>query len=89
MNDVEIKFCKHALFKIEILKKHGFVFTQEQIADTIRNPDKIFQGRKNRIIAQKSISPTHLLRVIYEKTEDYIEVITFYPARRERYENDV
>lgn len=60
---------------------------EEQIIETIKNPDKVILGRKGRKIAQKVTSETHLLRIIYELKEDQIEVVTFYPGRRERYED--
>lgn len=31
----------------------------------------------------------HVLRVIYVKKEDIIEIITFYPAKRKRYEGEI
>ncbi|GIU70807.1 MAG: hypothetical protein KatS3mg003_0286 [Candidatus Nitrosocaldaceae archaeon] len=41
------------------------------------------------MIAEKIIDEELLLRVIYEIKEDKIMIITFYPARRERYESKI
>ena len=39
-------------------------------------------GYKGRKVAQKAISATHALRVVFEERSNEIEVITFYPVRR-------
>ncbi|NOZ60035.1 MAG: DUF4258 domain-containing protein [Euryarchaeota archaeon] len=83
---MKIVFTDHAELKFEILGNHGFRVTKKQVEDTVLKPDKIMEGRKGRLIAQKRIDAEHLLRVVYEKGEDIV-IITFYPARRERYED--
>jgi len=85
---VEIKFSKHVLLKIEILKAHGITVSKELIGDIIRFPDKIEIGYKDRLIAQKKIDDKHVLRVVHEKEEGKVLVITVYPGRRSRYEKD-
>jgi len=84
---VAITYTKHAMFKFEILAKHGFNVTKEQVEETIQQPDKLIVGETERLIAQKTINKTRLLRVIYIREDDEIKVITFYPTRRQRYEN--
>jgi len=44
-------------------------------------------SRKTRKIAQKQVNSKHLIRVVYEEKGDDVVIITFYPARRKRYEN--
>jgi uncharacterized DUF497 family protein len=83
----KIKFCSHAELKFKILKKHGIHFTKSQIVEILSNPDKIVDAEKSRHIAQKTMNGHHLIRVIFEETKDSIIVITFYPARRSRYED--
>ncbi|MEW6006868.1 MAG: DUF4258 domain-containing protein [bacterium] len=83
----EIRFTPHAKMKFEILKRHNFVVSEEEVKGVILKPEKREIGRKGRKIAQKTISERHILRVIYEEKDRGIEVITFYPARRERYED--
>ena len=82
-----ILFCRHAKLKLLILAEHNVFFTASQITEAIKNPDKISHGKKNRKIAQKIIDEQHVLRVIFEEEKEEITIITFYPARRERYEN--
>lgn len=85
-NDIE--FSKHSLLKIEILKSHGIDLSTEMIEDTIRFPDKIDRGYKDRLVAQKGLDDVHVLRVVYEIRVEKIFIITVYPGRRSRYEKD-
>ena len=39
------------------------------------------------MIAERALSTNHLVRVVYVSDNDDVEVITFYPARRGRYES--
>jgi uncharacterized DUF497 family protein len=84
----KIEFTEHALIKRDILSLHGFTIETETIKDIIKSPEKIETGYKNRKIAQKRISPTHVLRVVYEEIGEEIRIVTFYPGKRERYEKD-
>jgi len=86
---MEIKFTKHAEYKLELLSKHGFKINRDQVKKVIEDPDSVKKGKKNRQIAQKEINKTHILRVIYIVEAKRIEVITLYPARRKRYENKI
>lgn len=81
-----IKFSHHSLEKIEILKNHGVDVSKEFIESIIIFPDKIETVYKNRLIAQKKIDDTHVLRVVYEAETDNILIITVYPGRISRYE---
>ncbi len=80
-----IVYTAHAELKFKIFKNHGVLITKRQVEDTILRPDERTKGRKGRLVAQRVMDERHVLRVIYEEKED-LEVITFYPARRKRYE---
>ena len=84
----EIEFSMHSLTKIEILKSHGVSVSKEIIEEIVKNPDKIDTGYKGRLIAQKSIDDTHVLRVVYESLPEKVYIIIVYPGRRPRYEKD-
>jgi len=86
---VRILYTKHADFKFRVLKQHGFIITKEQIEDIIKEPEKVAPGKRGCLIAHKPVSQTHLIRVIYEQQGDEIKIITFYPARKERYEDQI
>lgn len=82
-----IRFSTHAEFKIDLLNRHKFLINRDMVLDTVKKPDKITSGRKGRLIAQKKISERHVLRVVYEKHDKDIEIITLYPGLRRRYED--
>ena len=84
---MKIIFTQHAELKFRILEEHGFKITRGQIEDALYMPENIAEGGKGRLIAQRAISESHLIRVVYQEEEDIIRVITFYPARRGRYED--
>jgi hypothetical protein len=81
----KIIFCTHAENKFTIFKQHGLKFAKSQVVDTIIHAENIVEGEPPRMIAQKSFKPGYVLRVIFEETEQFITVITFYPAKRSRY----
>lgn len=82
-----IRFIPHALRKFKLFEKYGFFITKERVTEILENPERIITGKKSRKIAQGRINDNHVLRIVFEEKEGIIEVITFYPARRERYED--
>ena len=85
---IEIEFSPHSLLKIEILNSHSFSLSKEIVEDIIRFPDKIEDGYGDRLIAQRNLDDTHVLRVVYETKQEKNLIITVYPGRRSRYEKD-
>jgi len=65
-----IEFSPHSLLKIEILRSHGIEVSKEIVENVVRAPDRMDKGYKNRLIAQKGFSDTHVLRVVYESSPD-------------------
>ncbi|MHA1835650.1 MAG: DUF4258 domain-containing protein [Candidatus Odinarchaeia archaeon] len=86
---MKIEFTNHAKFKINLLKKHGFNITEEEIVRTVKNPSLVKKGRLNRLIAERAINDAHILRVVYTIQKEDTKIITLYPARRGRYENKI
>jgi len=80
-----IHFTKHAREKFVILEEHGFRASKEEVVEAINNPDKIDYSRSPLFIAQKDISPTHVLRVVYKIENSVKIIITFYPGRKKQY----
>ncbi len=74
--------------KIEILRSHGIDVSKEIVENVVLSPDRIDAGYKGRLIAQKGFDERRVLRVVYETLPDKIYVVTVYPGRRSRYEND-
>ncbi|MDI6816722.1 MAG: DUF4258 domain-containing protein [Actinomycetota bacterium] len=85
---VKVEFTDHALYKIRLLRAHGFEITETSIAEIINYPDNIEEGFEGRLIAQKVIDAQHVLRVVFETTQNKVLVITLYPGRRIRYEKN-
>jgi hypothetical protein len=52
------------------------------------NPDYEEKGYNNRIVALQKFSDEYVIRVVYEKLEGMIRIITIYPGRKERYEKN-
>ena len=86
---MKIIFTDHAKVKFKILKRHGFEVSEKQIRDIVEQPDTKSEGRKGRFIVQGPVDDTHVMRVILEIESNNIKIVTFYPARRERYENQL
>ncbi len=86
---MKIIFTNHAKFKFEILERHGFKISENQIRDIARNPAKTNHGTKGRIILQGQFDDAHIVRVICEGEGEELKIITFYPARKGRYENQL
>lgn len=84
----DIEFSLHSIQKIALLKKHGFVISKEDVVEVVINPEIVSQGKSGRMIADKKIDENHLLRVIYEESDNKIFIVTIYPARRIRYEKN-
>ncbi len=86
---MKIVFTRHAELKFKDLEEQGFKMTRGQVEDALNMPDATIRSEKGRLIAQRAIDGSHMIRVIYEQREDSIAVITFYPARRRQYEDQV
>jgi hypothetical protein len=84
-----IVFAGHAETKFAILKDHGFTVSRATVESAVRNPDKIVVGYRGRTIAQKVIDETHVIRVVFEESADMTRIVTFYPGRRKRYEDEL
>jgi len=82
---MKIIFTEHAELKFKDLEKQGFKITKRQVEDALNMPENIMEGEGGRLVVQRAIDESHMIRVIYEKKEDSIRVITFYPARRRKY----
>ena len=59
---MKITYTKHAELKFKILGEHGCLITKKQIQNTIEKVTSIKRGKKDRLIAQKPIDETHMLR---------------------------
>ncbi len=80
-----VRFTRHAQQKFTDLVRLGFIITPEQVLEALRNPEQVDRDL-DPPVAQKAINDRHLIRVIFVEDEDEVRIVTFYPARRARYE---
>ena len=85
---VTVRFTRHARAKFSLLVAHGFAVSEEQVRTTVTTPDRV-ESHGGEFIAQRRTTDTHVLRVVYRLENGQVVVITFYPGRRERYEDTV
>jgi hypothetical protein len=81
-----VRFTQHAREKFEILARHNFVVTEAQVVEALTSPDKVDTDREP-MVAQKVFDEKHVLRVVFRVEGDDKVIITFYPGRRQRYED--
>ncbi len=82
---MNIRFTKHAVEKIERIRKAGFSITKLDIISTIKQPLRTESRADDTTISSSLIDQTHILRVVYRIDHDIIVVITCYPGRRKAY----
>ena len=71
-----IEYMEHAIFRM----RHRRI-SKASVEDTIQNPDFGFTTRLGRLAALKKYEDK-FLKVIYEKSNDKITVVTVYWTRR-------
>ena len=79
-----VKFAEHAHGKFALLRKYGFEIDESTVRCVIENPSRL-DSRGNQLLALKPMDQEHAVRVVYEKVNDNIVVITFYPVKRVRF----
>jgi len=65
-SEKRIRFTPHAKEKLARLSKTQI--TEEKVIKTIQNPESLTSGYFVRKIAQSTLTPELVLRVIYEET---------------------
>jgi len=80
-----VRFTRHAQQKFTDLARLGFIITPEQVLEALRNPEHV-DTDLDPPVAQRALSDRHLVRVVFVENENELRIVTFYPARRERYE---
>ncbi len=82
-----VRFTAYAKGKFVFLREHGVQVDEALVIRTVQEPEHVSRGQQGWWVAQRQIDETHLLRVIYEDGPHEHVVVTFYPARRKRYES--
>lgn len=83
---MKIVFTKHANGKFKVLKDVGVIVSKNKVIGVLKRPEKLdLVTDIPNIIASGKLDKDHVLRVVYRSESDIMIIITFYPARRERY----
>lgn len=69
------------------LKRFGWTISKTNIRKTLKTPHWRGVSRFGQETAMSLLDPTHILRVIFDREDDRLRVITFHPARRGTYES--
>lgn len=83
---MQIRFTRHAKFKIALINEHGFPLTSGQIIDAIKRPEFITEEKFGRRGAYRLLDKMHAIRVIYEEHKGIFTVVTVMVVRRMSYE---
>lgn len=84
-----VRFGPHAVGKFDDLRQYDVIVTREQVEAAVRSPDRVESGSKGRLVATRGFTDRLVLRVVYRDVPDAFEIVTFYPARRSRYETPI
>ncbi len=79
-----IRFTKHATEKFSFLLRYGFMINKKDVIRTISKPARL-DRKGNQVLAMREINDEYALRVVYERRNGIIIVITFYPVKRKEY----
>ncbi len=83
-----VRFSDHAILNLRVLADHGFEVEGSLVEQAVRSSMTKTQGYSDRKTAQINFDIEHVLRVVYEEHLDELVIITVYPGRKERYEQD-
>lgn len=84
---MKVVYTKHALEKFLILKKQGWGITRKKIIQTAKDPKWKGVSRFGQETAMSLIDNNHIIRVVLDRKDDIIRIITFHIARRGKYES--
>lgn len=84
---MKIIYTKHAKNKFNHPSVIKFNITSKDIKKAILHPDHYTENNELKVkIILRKLTWGYVLRIIYTEINDIITIVTFYPARRGRYE---
>lgn len=84
---MKITYTKHAKNKFNYAEELNWHLSEKDIKAALQNPDfHSIDTEKDVEIVLKDYDKNRNLRVVYSRVDDIITVITFYLARKGRYE---
>lgn len=84
---MEFVFTKHAVEKFTELERLGWRISKDKIRRTINNPRWRGVSRHGQEAAMSLIDRNHIVRIVFDRGDDIIKIITFHIARRGKYES--
>lgn len=84
---MKITYTKHAEEKFIQLERLGWKITKRKVATIVEKPHWKGVSRFGQETGLGLMDKSHILRVIYDKNDDIIKIITFHIARRGKYES--
>jgi len=82
-------YTLHAQLKLKKESAAKLGINKIKIEKIIQYPEALDESEKPVIIAIGKLTETLSLNVPYRKVKDKVRIITFYPARRGRYESKI
>lgn len=84
-----IVFTRHAAEKLHEKEPKRLGITKTKIEKILLKPDEIDMADEPVRIVMGLLDDRHTLCVIYREEKDMMHVITFFPARKGRYESKI
>ena len=84
---MKIIYTKHAEEKFLVLRKEGWHITKTKIRQIIKNPTWKGSTRYDQETVIGLVNERHILRIVLDRQDDIIKVITFHIGRRGKYES--
>jgi len=76
-----IRFTHHARRKFQTLRELGLKVEERKVLEIVRKPSMVERTWKGRLVTTGPLNSTHVLRVVFEKQNGNITVVTFYPGK--------
>jgi uncharacterized DUF497 family protein len=86
---LKVKFSKHAVEKLDDPTSKKLGITAELIKEVLKKPDLIDNSEYPILIAVGKLTENLSLCIVYKFTEKDLRIITFFPAKRGRYEGKI
>lgn len=84
---MKIVYTKHVLEKFKELEIEGWYITKTKIRQTIKNPKWKGVSSLGQETTMSLVDNKHILRVIFNRVDGIIKVITFHITKKGRYES--
>ncbi|MBI4677445.1 MAG: hypothetical protein HY748_07670 [Elusimicrobia bacterium] len=83
---MKILWTKHARYKTEVLREHGFPIRETLVEEALKGRPRAEMRPSGEKIARMELDADHVLRIVFSESAEGRKIITIYPARRRRYE---